>query len=349
MTFRTNGNKKTRLKKIIVTLFIIFIVLVGAAIIGARIWYDQNLQPVSQQSRIVAVEIPVGSLVDDIAVILKSKDVIRSEFAFLTYVRTKEYADILRYGVYNLDPSKSTQEIVDILVRGAEASNLVTIPPGLRLDQVRQRLIEAGFTSSEVDEALNPALYTDHPALVAKPDDASLEGYLYPESFQITANTTARQIIIQSLDQMAKKLTPDRIESFTRQGLTPHEAIILASVVEREVHQPNDRRIVAQLFLKRLREGISLGADATYVYAAEITGEFASPELDNPYNTRKYSGLPPGPISNVGETSLDAVASPADTDFLYFISGDDGKNYFAYTEEEHLRNIELYCQENCGN
>ena len=196
---------------------------------------------------------------------------------------------------------------------------------------------------------MNPNLYKDHPALVAKPRDASLEGYLYPESFKVTSSTTVQEIIEQSLDEMAKRLTPERIEAFASQGLSTHEAVILASIIEKEVSLAEDRRVVAQIFLKRLNEGMSLGSDVTYEYAAALTGEIASPELDSPYNTRKYTGLPPGPISNVDDAALAAVANPASTDYLFFISGDDGKTYYGTTHEEHDANIRDFCQLKCGN
>ncbi len=325
----------------------IFVCVVVLAVVGASLWQQRNLRPVSNVSSQILVTIPAGSSTPKIGELLETSGAIRSALAFVTYVRSREYDDDLRAGTYAVDPSLSTQEIVKILIEGSEASRLFTIPPGLRLDQVRQRFIDAGFNADEVDAALNPNQYRNHPALVAKPRDASLEGYLYPESFTYTEATAVSEIIEQSLDEMAKRLTPERIQAFSEQGLSPHEAVILASIVEREVPQPEDRRIVAQIFLRRLREGISLGADATYVYAAAITGEEAFPELDSPYNTRKYTGLPPGPISNMDDTALIAVANPADTNYLFFVSGDDGRNYWAFTQEEHDENIVNHCQINC--
>lgn len=213
-----NGTKKRRnWRKALLIVVIVAAILVSGSLVGARIWYDRNLRPVSSESVIIRVEIPLDSSLNEIANILHDKGVIRSTLAFRTYVRGREYADLLRAGVYELDASKSTQEIVEILVVGDEAKELVTFPPGLRLDQIRGRLIDAGFDAAQVDAALEPSQYEGHPALVSKPTEASLEGYLYPESYQIAGGTTAAQIIEQSLNEMARRLTPDRIEDFTNQ------------------------------------------------------------------------------------------------------------------------------------
>jgi UPF0755 protein len=237
---------------------------------------------------------------------------------------------------------------VEILGGGKESSVLFTIISGLRIDQIKSRFIKAGYSEAEVNAAFEPAQYAGHPALAYKPKDASLEGYLYPESFKITASSSVKDVIKQSLDEMSKRLTTDRINAFKAQGLGVHEAITLSSIIEREVIITEDKRVVAQIFLKRLREGMPLGSDVTYIYAAAVYGGIESPDLDNPYNTRKYEGMPPGPIANVSASSLDAVAYPADTDYLFFISGDDGKTYYGKTSADHDNNIRLYCQKLCG-
>jgi UPF0755 protein len=199
----------------------------------------------------------------------------------------------------------------------------------------------------EVDAAFEPTQYEDHPALVSKPKGDSLEGYLYPESFQRTSSTTAKSIVRLALDEMAKRLTPERIKAFSSHNLSPHEAIILASIIEEEVHLEEDRLVVAQIFLKRLSEAIALGSDVTYEYAAVVHGGIAWPGLEDPYNTRLYAGLPPGPIANFDETALEAVANPADTDYLFFLSGDDDKTYYGKTLAEHDANIREHCQIKC--
>ncbi len=338
---------KMRWRKIAVVALVVLATLMAAALVGSRIWYDQNLKPLTSASRIITVEVPINSSVDDISILLKKEGVIRNALAFKIYVRGHEKAEALRHGVYDFNSSFTTPENIDILVSGQEASELFTIPPGLRLDQVKARFIKSGFTEAEVDAALEPTQYEDHPALFSKPKGASLEGYLYPESFHRTSATTAKSLVVLSLDEMAKRLTPDRIKAFSRQGLSPHEAITIASIIEKEVHLSEDRLVVGQIFLKRLKEGIALGSDVTYEYAAAVHGGIAWPGLEDPYNTRLYTGLPPGPIANFDETALDGVSNPSSTDYLFFLSGDDDKTYYGKTLAEHDSNIREHCQVKC--
>lgn len=346
-TFSKKLKTKMRWRKIAIIVLIVVATLMSGALVGSRIWYSQNLKPLTAASRIITVEIPNNSSVDDIANLLKKSGVIRNTQAFKIYVRWNEKADALRAGVYDFDSSQTVPEIVDILVSGQEASELFTIPPGLRLDQVKARFVKGGYLQAEVEAAFEPGQYENHPALVSKPKGNNLEGYLYPESFHRTSATSAKTIVGLSLDEMAKRLSPDRIKAFSRQGLSPHEAVIIASIIEEEVHLAEDRLVVGQIFLKRLKEGIALGSDVTYEYAAAIHGGIAWPGLEDPYNTRLYSGLPPGPIANFDETALDGVSNPANTDYLFFLSGDDDKTYYGKTLAEHDKNIREHCQIKC--
>jgi UPF0755 protein len=212
---------------------------------------------------------------------------------------------------------------------------------------VRARLIQSGFSAANVDKALDPAQYAGHPALVDKPAGATLEGYLYPDSFQKDSSTDPKSIIESSLDLMESHLTPDLRKAFVAQGLNVYQGITLASIVEKEVSNPADRLLVAQVFLKRLRSDMFLGSDITAYYGAILAGQEPSVYYDSPYNTHLYKGLPPTPVSNVSENSLQAVAHPASTDWLYFVTGDDGVTHFSHTIEEHNAAAEKYCHKLC--
>ena len=130
-------------------------------------------------------------------------------------------------------------------------------------------------------------------------------------------------MVTLALDELQSKLTPEIRAGFVRQGLTVHQAIIVASIVEQEVSNVSDRSKVAQVFLKRYKENMPLGSDVTAYYGALLAGKKPSVLYKSAYNTHNVTGLPPGPISNVSESSLKAVSSPADSDYLYFVSGDD--------------------------
>lgn len=322
------------------------LLVLGAIII--RKTYSDNLRPVSSDNKSHVVTVAPGSTTGVIADDLKSKGAIRSDWAFEWYVRNNQLRDELKAGTYIVYESQSVEEIVNTIVEGKTATDLVTILPGKRLAQIRDSLIEDGFASEEVDKALDPANYASHPALTDKPKDASLEGYLYPESFQKSSETTASQIVKLSLNEMQARLTPDIRQSISKQGLTLHQAIILASIVHQEVSNPADRAQASQVFLKRYRADIPLGSDPTAFYGAIRDGKEPSVLYDSAYNTRIRKGLPPGPIGNITEQSLSAIAFPAQTDWLYFVSGDDGKTYFSKTLEEHEELTKKHCTKLCG-
>lgn len=325
---------------------LVTVLLLTAVIV--RVMYDQALRPVSDSQNLVLVDVPSGSSVEEIADTLADKGVIRKSWAFEWYVRNSSARNDLKAGTYALRPSQNVPEIVEVLARGAVATDLVTIVPGARIDQVRAALINSGFKPADVDAALEPSQYADHPALVDKPADASLEGYLYPESFQKTAQTTPQEVVRASLDEMAKRLTPEWRQAVAAQGLNPHQAVILASMVEQEVANAADRPVVAQVFLKRLRDGMPLQSDVTVLYGAIKDGKKPSLQYDSAYNTFTNNGLPVGPISNASENALAAVAHPANSQYVFFVAGDDGKTYFAYTAEEHQANVEKHCKTLCN-
>jgi UPF0755 protein len=146
------------------------------------------------------------------------------------------------------------------------------------------------------------------------------------------------------LDNFGKRVGPEYTQAFAAEGLTLHQGLTLASVIEKEVHSPADRPIVAQVFLKRFKTGMPLGSDVTTQYAADQLHVPFDTNLDSHYNTRRYPGLPPGPICSPGLGALDAAARPATTDYLYFLSDKNGKTYFAKTYAEHQQNIVKYLQ-----
>lgn len=312
-----------------------------SVVLWTRHYYRANLQPVSLNQGTKSLTIPTGYTLKQTSSLLKSQGLIRNALVFEQYVRSVDAGDKIKAGTYELSPSYGVTEIVSIITEGKVKTNLVTILPGQSLKGVEQALLNTGYSQAEVDKALDPNQYANHPALVDKPKSASLEGYLYPESFQKTSDTSANTIIRSSLDEMQKRLTPERREAFARQSIGVYDANILASIIEKEVPKPNDRKQVAQVFLRRLREGIRIESDATTNYK-NLAGQ-TSPK----YNTYETDGLPPSPISNTTDSSLDAVAYPASTDWLFFVSGDDGVTYFSRTKAEHEVNIRNHCQRNC--
>lgn len=349
MKYSINKKLYRKRQKAALIVFIVMVLFLIAVAGLVRKAYTDNLKPLnSSDNTAIIVTVDPGSSPGEIADELENKRVIRSAQAFEWYVRSNNLRDDLKAGTYLLTPSQSVQQIVDKIVAADVATDLVTILPGKRLDQVRAGLIKAGFSEKDVDKALDPDQYRSHPALTDLPKGASLEGYIYPESFQKVSETSATEIVEKSLDEMNRYLTPEVREGFSKQGLNVHQAIILASIVEQEVSIESDRPIVAQVFLKRYKEEIPLGADPTAFYGAIVNDRKPTVVYDSPYNTRLHKGLPPGPIGNVSKSSLEAVAFPAQTDWLYFVAGDDGVTHFSKTLEEHEELTRKYCTKLCN-
>ncbi len=327
---------------------VLAITLLAAGVAALRVWYDQNLKPVSSAQQTVYFTVHSGDSVRYIGNQLQDAGLIRNGHVFETYVRSRELHDKLQAGTYALSPSMSVQQIVDKMASGEVSRNLLTILPGKRLDQIKLIFAKAGYSGKEIKEAFNPATYQGHPALASLPKGASLEGFLYPDSFEKQANTPAKVIIRESLDEMNSRLTPDLVNAFAKHGLSVYKAVTLASIVGQETDNPKDQPIVAQVFYSRLAQAMPLGSDVTAYYAAVIAGQSPSLGVDSPYNTRLHTGLPPGPISNVTIDALQAVANPANTDYLYFLFGDDKKMHFAHTNAQHEANIQKYCAKSCA-
>ena len=228
-----------------------------------------------------------------------------------------------------------------------------TILPGQSIYDVEKNLIAAGFSATEAKQALTGSY--DYPFLKNRPEGATLEGYLYGETHEFYRDTSAREVIDTFLKGMGKVITDNNLEaSYAAQGLSLYEGITLASIVQKESYAP-DMPTVAQVFLTRLDNNMSLGSDVTVSYALDTidpdrqtySDNYDALSIDSCYNTRLYRGLPCGPISNPSLDALLAVASPSDTSYLYFLTGDDGLMYYSYTEDEHLQNAALHCSELC--
>lgn len=348
-----SGQRKKRSKiAIIGSILAVLLVLSVATIFIVRQQYDANLKPVSTSETVVSITIESGSTTKEIADLLKENGLIRATWAFQWYVNNASIRDKLQAGTYDLRPNQSVEQIVAQLTKGAVSTKLVTILPGTRIDEVKQAFIDSGFQTADVERAFDPALYADSPVLADKPNTVNtLEGLLYPDSFQRDNTTKPEQIVRQSLNEMQKQLTPEVRAAFARAGLTTYQGLILASIVEKEVSNLDDRPIVAQVFLKRIETGMLLGSDVTAIYGALLDGEpgdNTAVDYDTAYNTRMRAGLPPTPIASVEKTAIKAVTNPATTDWLYFVAGDDGITYFSKTQAEHDVLVRQHCIKLCS-
>lgn len=342
----TGKNPKRWLKRIMIVVATLLVLLIVATV-AVVAWYNSQLSAVNADDNTKQkVVISPGTDVEGIAAQLEAAGLIRSSDAFGWYVRLNGTANLLQSGTYRLSPAEDVPAIVRHLTSGKTDSFSITFLPGATLDQHRTVLIEAGYEASAVDAALGKQY--DHPALATKPAGADLEGYIYGETYSFPTEATPEDIITRTFDQFQQVIEEnDLVAKYKTQGFTLYEGITMASIIQREVVSAEDAAQVAQIFKLRYDQGMQLGSDVTYQYIADKLGQPRSVDFDSPYNTRRYTGLPPGPISSPGSTALLAVANPAPGDFVFFLSGDDDKTYYARTVEEHERNIREHCQKKC--
>jgi UPF0755 protein len=194
-----------------------------------------------------------------------------------------------------------------------------------------------------IDAAANASLVA-----AIDPEAKDLEGYLFPDTYKLPRKTTAALLVSRMVQSFMKALTPALIEAAEARQLTVRQFVTLASIVEKETGNKDERPLVAAVYSNRLRIGMPMQCDPTVIYALDRLGRYNGNltredlQIDSKYNTYRYPGLPPGPIASPGRASLEAAAHPAAADYLYFVSRNDGSHAFAATLDEHNRNVEKY-------
>lgn len=334
-------------------------VLIGIFLAG-WVWYSQQLSAVVDEgSPLVRVSIESGSTPDQIAQTLRDEGVIGSSTAFLLYTRFNGVQNQLQAGTYRLSPAETIPEIAKHLVDGNVDNLSVLFYPGATLynytgksessrQDIESSLLRVGFTKEEIKAGFE-ADYPEYNDTLfqGRPVGSDLEGYVYGNTYHISSGATVEDVLRASFDEFWRIIQEnDLISKYSERGLSLYEGITFASIIQKEA-VGGDEREISQVFHTRLETGMPLGSDPTYQYAADKEGVPRSLELDSPYNTRKVQGLTPGPIATANVASLMAVADPADTDYLYFLHGDDDKIYFAHTFDQHEANIAQHCQVKC--
>ena len=351
--------KMPEIRKILSRFGFVVAVIFLAIIVMATIWYNAQLAPVGGDlGQLKQIIIEPGSNSSDIGKELEKKFIIRSATAFDLYARLTSKNSILQAGKYRLSPAESVQQIVEHFVKGNVDQFSITFYPGATLTDnskideskkldVRSVLRRAGYSDTEISEGLNRTY--NSPIFEGKPAGASLEGYIYGETYKFNSGASVSDILEKTFDEFYSVVNENGlIDGFKAHGLNLYEGITLASIIQREVSGEQDQRQVAQVFYSRMNIGMALGSDVTYKYIANRDGLPDDPSINSNYNTRKYAGLPPGPISAPGLSALRAAINPAEGNYLFFLAGDDGKTYFAYTDSEHQSNRINHCVVGCS-
>ncbi len=329
----------------------------GRAAVGAYLRtrssdVNSPANPMDDREHVFVVE--SGDSVYKVAQNLERIGIISDASLFRRIVQYLEVDEDIEAGVYALRANMTMEEIARELQHGRMASTTVTIPEGWRAEEIAHLLEELGIVSAQefmqsvAQGRAEPAFLTERPA----GSSASLEGFLFPDTYQFPKRTSAPVVIEMMLQNWDQRVTPEIRQMAEESGLTLYEVLTLASIVEREAVVASERALIAGVYANRLGQGMMLQADPTVQYAKGYNAEkqlWWSPlvlqdlqSTVSPYNTYQNVGLTPGPICNPGLDSILAAARPASTEYLYFVSKGDGSHVFSKTFDEHLKNQELY-------
>jgi UPF0755 protein len=334
-----------RFRRILRTLTAGVFLLLGIA--AAGLW--RETRPVTSANGDAAprvVIIPTGESAWGIGRRLAGAGVVRSDWVVVFVARVLEVADRMQAGEYAVRPTQSVAEIVQIMARGESIQHRVTIPEGYTAAQIAGVLADAGLGNRErfLDLALRGGHRLARPTLADLPG-GSLEGYLFPDTYLFSRGLDEASIIGRFLDRFDAKVSPQIREAARVRGLTLHQLLIVASMIEREARVPEERPVIAGVIYNRLNRGMRLEIDATVLYALGNHKPVVTLEdlgVESPYNTYRRVGLPPGPIANPGLASIVAAAAPTDVPFLYYVRKPDGRHHFSRTFHEHLDAVRRY-------
>ena len=363
-----NKKKRSGLRIFGIVILIILVLVIATAVVGV-LWYKNSLLAINSEKcvdnncEIIQFVVNDGDTTTYIAQNLEEKGLIRSALAFRAYMMLEAKDTTIKTGIYNFSKDMSVEEIVKSFNEGVKAKTFqIMFLPGGSLSDARKRLQAAGYKDVDIDAAFKKQY--NHPLFKSKPVSASLEGYIYGDTYEFYTTATVEEILTRTFDEMYKTIQANNLEAkYKARNLSLYQGITLASIIQGEAGNVtyDEQRTVAQIFFTRLNRGSALGSDAVIAYRADQL----NPNRDKtdtsylntigcPWNSRQCTGLPPTPINNPGKNALLAVADPTNTDYYYFISGyENGKDgkirlFYARTEAEHQANIEKYCGKMCN-
>lgn len=343
--------KRTGLKIGIAFFFLIFL---GAssffAWLGFVILVPIEMNPAQEDGVVITIE--ENDSVADIAAHLEEKEVVRSAFGFRVYARFADVDQLFQKGEYTILPSSArtvatllSQEIVSL---PNEIS--VTLIEGWDSNEIQEHLLKQNLAVGDFGALVDESSVKNSDSFLfdGKPKNSSLEGYLFPDTYTVFENVTSQELIDMMIANLESRITEETKEKIAASDLSFYEILTLASIIEKEVAKPEDRRIVAGIFLNRLEDEYLLQSDATVNF---ITGKnttrasFDDLSVQSPYNTYLFPGLPPGPIANPSIDAIEAVVNPIETDYYYFLTTLENETIFSTTLEEHTENTYKYYPE----
>lgn len=331
--------------RILFGLFFIVILAGGAA----ALWIRKSVTtPIEHQSADRVVTIDPGSGTQTIIGRLAESGVVANPLALKIYLRITGRGNALKAGDYKFPSPISPLQAVDKIRRGDVDLDRVTIPEGFNRFDIAETL--AAKTGKATKEEFLRLMDDQTPIERIAPTARNLEGYLFPDTYNYNSKTAPADLIQLMLNRFNEVFAPEWSGRASELGLTVHQVVTLASIIEEEAKVPDERPHMASVFFNRLKRGMPLGSDPTFIYAAILAGEYdGNPnqlrhrDRYSPYNTYLVTGLPPGPIASPGRASLEAVLYPDNTEDLYFVvNGTSGRHKFSRTAAEHEAAVEEY-------
>ena len=309
----------------------------------ARIWWDYPFTPLNSDQETRKVKIPKGIGLKGVAFLLEREGIVAHPYFFILMCKLNRRLPVIKAGEYELRASNSPLEIYKILEKGEYRKHYITVPEGYTLNQIAKLLVKEQL----VNQHKFLKLAHDREFIKSlKVDAPSLEGYLFPDSYEFTKDNGEVYILKKMVNRFHEVFNDYFKMRATELKLSVHKVVTLASLIEKEAKTAEEKGLVSAVYYNRLKKNMLLQCDPTIIYVIEdsFDGVLKNSYLDinSPYNTYKYPGLPPGPIANPGKESILAALYPAKEKFLYFVSTNDGYHKFSTTYGEHLTAVKEF-------
>jgi len=330
----------SKLKKI---LLVSFAALFVTSWILGGIFYYTSIHPLSAKYHSVSLEITPGMTLNKISNLLEDRNLVGNSLSFQLLAYLQEKQGQIQVGEYELSPSMTPIDILEIVTSGKTILHSVTIPEGYRITEIAALLEKKGLvdTNKFILETQNTDLI-DSLGIVG----SSVEGYLFPDTYNFSKNTSEKKIVQKFLEVYQEKVNKHDLKKRAQSiNFSFHQIITLASLIEKETGVDEERKLISSVFHNRLKKNMLLQTDPTVIYAiANFDGNIRKRDLkiDSPYNTYKYRGLPPGPIASPGIKSIIAALEPSESNYLYFVSRKDGRHQFSSNLPDHNRAVQKY-------
>ncbi|MCW7754685.1 endolytic transglycosylase MltG [Desulfobotulus sp. H1] len=326
--------------------FIPFLVLLLLALITGLLLRNELQQyaqtPLQEKGEEILFSVRPGEGFRTVAERMEREGLIHSSFRLRVLARLEKKDTRLHIGTYAMSPALSPRYLLDMMVEGRVKRYRITLPEGLRITEIAKRVSQTGLVEEEtfVWQAKDPAF-----AIRLGITAPTLEGYLFPDTYFFTHQDSVETMLHTMVKHFNRVFTDEKKERAKELGFSVHEIVTLASIIEKETGAPEERPLISSVFHNRLKKGMRLQTDPTVIYGIpDFGGSITRSHLrtPTPYNTYHIRGLPPGPIASPGKASIQAALWPAQSDYLFFVSRNDGTHHFSTNLPEHNRAVQKY-------